>query len=320
MKSILRKIINYILFVFFKEKNLLNKKEVNPELRKKYAYLEAWLSIISNLVLSLIMALFGFALNSIALLANATHTASDVLSSFVVLLGFKFSSMPADEKHPFGHGRIEFLATMIISILLVIIGIEFGIKAYYRYIANSVVKGNYLVIILMVLAALFKEWLGVFSEELGKQANTSVLIADAWHHKTDGVAMFLVAISILSSKFGYYRVDAVFGIIIAILIIYAGINLLKESISKLIGEEPEKETLKEIKESVNQIPEVVSTHKLKIHDYGPYKEITIHIQLSSDIGLVEAHEISERVERLIESKINCKVTVHAEPIVDLSRY
>jgi cation diffusion facilitator family transporter len=317
MKRFILKTIDYILFIFFKE-NKLSKKVIDIELRKKYVYLEAWLSIICNLILAGIMVFFALLLNSIALLANAAHTASDVVSSVVVLLGFKFSSLPADNKHPYGHGRIEFLATLIISALLIVVGIEFGINAYHRYLANSMVQGSYLVVVIMIFASLFKEWMAEFSAELGRRANAIVLIADAWHHKTDGIAMMIVAIAILSSKYGYYRIDAVFGVGVSILIIYTGTNMLRDSISKLIGEASEEDIVKDIKNLVHLIPEVISVHKIKIHDYGSYKEITLHIQLEDSLGLVKAHGISEKVEREIESKIHCKAIVHAEPFSDLS--
>jgi cation diffusion facilitator family transporter len=317
MKRLILKTIDYILFIFFKE-NKLSRNDIDSELRKKYVYLEAWLSIICNLILAGIMVFFALLLNSIALLANAAHTASDVVSSVVVLLGFKFSSLPADNKHPYGHGRIEFLATLIISALLIVVGIEFGINAYHRYLANSMVQGSYLVIVIMIFASLFKEWMAEFSAELGRRANAIVLIADAWHHKTDGIAMMVVAIAILSSKYGYYRIDSVFGVGISILIIYTGTNILRDSISKLIGEAPEEDILEDIKNSVRLIPEVVSVHKIKIHNYGSYKEITLHIQLENSLSLVKAHSISEKVERKIESKIHCKAIVHAEPFSDLS--
>lgn len=317
MKNFLDKTINYILFLFLKEQRVSKTNITDPEVRKKYAYLEAWLSIICNLLLSITMFLFGLSLNSIALMANAAHTASDVLSSVVVLLGFKFSSMPADTKHPFGHGRIEFLATLIISVLLIIVGIEFAINSYHRYIANALVLGNYMVVAIMVFFSLFKLWMAEFSSELGKRTDTPLLIADAWHHKTDGIAMMLVVISIIFSKFGYYRVDAILGVLVSILIIYTGTNLLKGSSSKLIGEVAEKSMIKEVENSIQSIPEVISVHKIMIHDYGSHKEITLHIQLSNDIDFMKAHSISERVEREIESRIHCKAIVHAEPLNDL---
>lgn len=317
MKRFILKTIDCILIIFIKENKLL-KKITDIEIRKKYAYLEAWLSIICNLLLASIMGILALLLNSIALLANAAHTASDVISSLVVLLGFKFSNLPADKKHPYGHGRIEFLATLIISALLILVGIEFGINAYHRYLANSIVHGSYLVVVIMVFASLFKGWMAIFSEELGRRANITVLIADAWHHKTDGIAMMLVAVAILSSKYGYYRVDSIFGGCISILILYTAIKMLKDSLSKLIGEAPEGDILEDIKNSIYLIPEVKSVHKIKIHDYGLYKEVTLHIQLENSLGLVEAHNISERVERKIESKIQCKASVHVEPLSDLS--
>jgi cation diffusion facilitator family transporter len=228
MNKLINKIVDFFIAKFLGEKALsLNKIDKNN--RKKYAYLEAWISIVSNLILAIIMFIFGLMLNSISLLANATHTFSDMLSSVIILIGFKLSSLPADKKHPFGYGRIEFISTALIAIILMVVGVEFGINAYHRFIANVEVKGDYVIAVIMFGGAFFKIWMSLFSLELGNRINSSALIADSWHHKADGIAMFLVVMAIIASKFKYYRVDALFGFVISLLIIFIGINILKDS-------------------------------------------------------------------------------------------
>mgnify|MGYP000910270820 CR=1 FL=1 len=312
------KTVDFMIKKFVKDPTL-DRKVTDPTLRKKYAYLEAWVSIVGNFVLALIKVLLGLMLNSISLLADAAHTASDVLTSVVVLLGFKISSSPADKKHPYGHGRVEFIASLIISVMLLFVGIEFGKSSYNRLTSNVAVKGSYVVALIMVFGALLKEWMARFSVELGIRTDSSALIADAWHHRTDGIASILVAVAIVASQFGYYRVDAIFGLLVSALIIYTGISIAIDSTSKLIGEVPEDEVLKDIENTALQVAGVSGVHKINIYNYGSYEEICLHVQVEDDFSLVKAHDISEEVERVIEEKTNSRVTVHVEPLSDLAK-
>ena len=289
------------------------EKYTKPDERKKIAYLESWVSIVGNFFLSIIKILLGMILNSISLIADGIHTASDVLTSVAVLLGFKFSAVPPDEKHPYGHGRIEFLASLLIALLLTVVGFEFGKSSYERFIANEKVAGSYLVAFFMLVSAIFKEWMSRFSIELGNRISAQALIADAWHHRTDAIASVLVAVAIISSKYGYYKVDAVFGFLVSALIIYTGATMAYESCSKLIGEIAQEEMIKEIQETAYLFPHVVDVHKVFIHDYGAYKEISMHVVLNHELTFFEAHELSEKIERQIEEKIHCNVTVNVEP-------
>ena len=313
MNKFSSKSVDFMIVKFLKD-SVLDKRVTNAILRKKYAYLEAWVSIIGNLFLSIVKVFLGLMLNSISLIADAAHTVADVMTSVVVLLGFKISSSPADEKHPYGHGRIEFIASLIISVMLLFVGVEFGKSSYTRFLENTAVKGSYAVAIIMILGAVFKEWMSQFSIELGNRTNASALIADAWHHRTDAIASLLVAFAIVASKFGYYKVDAIFGLGVSALIIYTGIKIANDSISKLIGEAPEGDELKNIEASALSVLGVSTIHKVKVHDYGSYKEISLHIQVDNDLTLIKAHDISEEVERVIEKSTDSKVIVHVEPL------
>lgn len=310
------KTVDFMLKKFVKDPTL-DKKVTDPTLRKKYAYLEAWVSIIGNFILALLKIFLGLMLNSISLLADAAHTAADVMTSVVVLLGFKISSSPADEKHPYGHGRVEFVASLIISVMLLFVGVEFGKSSYNRLTANTAVKGSYAVALVMVFGAIIKEWMSRFSIELGNRTSSSALIADAWHHRTDGIASILVAVAIVASQFGYYRVDAIFGLLVSALIIYTGISIAIDSTSKIIGEVPEDEALKDIENMALKVSGVSGVHKISIHNYGSYEEISLHVQVDDSFSLVKAHDISEEVERIIEEKTNSRVTVHVEPLSDI---
>jgi len=313
LNNLVSKITDLFIIKFIKNTKP-EKKISDPATRRKYAYLEAYVSIVGNLLLSAVKVALGLFLNSISLLADAAHTAADVLTSIVVLLGFKLSSSPADEKHPFGHGRIELIATLVISAMLFLVGFEFAKSSYERLLSNTPVKGSYIIALIMIFGAIFKEWMARFSIDLGSRTSSSTLIADAWHHRTDGIASILVAAAITASKFGYYKVDAVFGLMVSALIIYTGYSISKDSISQIIGETPAEEELNNIENIALTVSGVHSIHKVNVHSYGCHKEISLHVQVDNDMSLVMAHDISEQVERIIEENMNCKAIVHIEPL------
>jgi len=188
---------DFLLTKFTKKANakegLFSKRlQIDLQSRAQYAFLEAWVSITVNFVLAALKIVFGLLLDSISLLADAVHTASDVITSVVVLVGFRIAESPADEKHPFGHGRVEFLSSLIIALLLILVGIEFGKSSYERFLNPTPVKGNIAVVIIMVIGAVVKEWMTRFALHLGKKSNIQALVGDAWHHRTDAIASLLV--------------------------------------------------------------------------------------------------------------------------------
>ncbi len=289
-------------------------KCIDPGHRKKIAYLEAWVSIIGNLVLAIVKAVFGVLVNSISLIADAVHTASDVLTSLVVILGFRLAAIPPDKEHPNGPGRIEFIATLVISLLLVGVGIKFGIDSYHRLRVNTPVAGSYLVVVVMLVAGLFKEWMSRFSIDLGQRISSSTLIADAWHHRTDAIASVLVAIAILASKFGYYWVDAVLGFAVSALIVWTGIEIFRESCSKLIGEY-DGEQVEQINQLAVAVPGVLAVHDISVHDYGANKVVSIHIEVDQDLPLAKAHDIATTVRDTINQQMfTSSTTVHVDGV------
>lgn len=293
-----------------------SQKEMPDTVRARYAYLEAWTSIIVNTVLAAIKVGMGLLFDSISLLADGAHTASDVLTSVIVLLGFRTANIPPDEEHPYGHGRTEPLATLIIAILLIITGLSFGYNSVMRFIAGAPVRGSYGVALVMLASMVIKEWMARFSIYLGRKISSDALIADAWHHRSDAIASALVAVAMVGASLGYPFLDAVFGLIVSALIVWTGIMLGLDTSSVLLGKAPSRAFIEAIENTVSQVPGVDGMHKLSVHDYGIRKALSLHIQVDRDLSVEESHDIAENVERAIESCMNVDVVVHIEPMRD----
>ena len=301
---------DYIIRKILKDEQL-SRNIIQPSVRISYAYLEAWASIMVNLLLAILKGVLGVMVNSIALITDAVHTAADFLSSIIILLGFKLSSLPASDKHPHGHGRVEFIAAFIISLMLIVAGAGFAFSSYERLFANTPVQGTYLVAAILLVTAVVKEILAQFSLELGQRIKSSALDADAWHHRTDAITNILVAIAIIASMFGYYWVDAVLGFGVSILIMYTGAKIFRETCSKIIGEVDMKE-VSSIKKMALEVENVWDVHDVIVHDYGAYKNVSLHITVPRDSSLTTAHDIAVEVEEVLIRQRGYVVTVHVD--------
>jgi len=295
----------WLLMRFSPEKNLS---------RKRIGYLEAWVSIIGNVLLFLLKLLIGVAINSLSLIADAFHSLSDVLTSIVVLVGFKFGEKPADKEHPFGHGRIEIIATLIIAFLLIVVTYDIGKSAILRIISPQKVKFSSIAIIFMIASAGFKEWMASFSIFLGKKINASSLIADAWHHRSDAIASLLVGLGLIFMRFNLYLIDGILALGVAILIGWIAVRLIIISSSTLIGEAPDLELINKISQISLSVPGVINIHDIYVHDYNTNKIISLHVEVNDNLLADVAHEIATTVEEKIKEKTHAyNVTAHIDP-------
>lgn len=286
----------------------------DPEVRLRYGTLEAWVSIVGNTLMAAVKFALGWWINSVALIADAGHTLSDTLTSVVVLVGFRTARRPVDREHPHGHGRMESIATLIIATLLAVVGIEFLIQSVKRLIDPAPMKVSYVAVVIMLLSALAKEWMARFSIDLGKRIRSSALMADAWHHRSDAVASFLVALAIIGVALGYTRLDGVFGVAVSLLILYTGIDLIRSSASYLIGESPDEQTLAEVRHAAQSVPGVVSLHDIELHDYGQHKDASLHIEVHAATSVIQAHEIAHAVEDAVNRRLQVSTVVHVDPL------
>lgn len=284
------------------------------ELRARYGFFEGALSIIANIVLALLKLLVGWMTNSIAVMADAFHTGSDVLTSAVVVIGFWTAKKPADMEHPYGHGRIEPIATLIISLLLIWVGIEFAHASYDRLSEPHIVKWSIMAFGLMIFSAMAKEWMARFASAIGKLVQSDMLKGDAWHHRSDAIASALVAFSMSATYFGYKRIDSFFGIGVAILIIYTGFDLLRSMISVLVGKAPSYDLINRIVRAATSVDGVQQTHDINVHEYGNHKVISLHIRIPGEMDTLRSHHLAQLVENAVsDSLINASTVVHVDP-------
>lgn len=288
----------------------------DASVRAKYGYLEAVVSIIGNVFLFLLKIVLGVMINSIALIADGVHSLSDVGTSAVVIFGFRLAKKPADEKHPFGHGRIEYIASLIIAVLLLFVGAEFIREAVNRFTHLEGFSHQELAIpiaIVVLISAFIKELMARYSIVLSKKINSDVLTADGWHHRSDALSSIGVAISIIGSYYGFYILDPFFGVVVAVIIIYVGITLVRSTADLLIGQKPAEDIFKKIEQIAYEIPGIHGVHNISFHDYGNHKIVTLHAEVDSNLSIERAHMIADDLEQSIRSKTTFGTVIHLEP-------
>lgn len=288
----------------------------NPDVRAKYGYLEATVSIIGNTALFLLKLFLGLYINSIALIADGVHSLSDVGTSGVVIFGFRIAKKQPDKEHPFGHGRAEYIATLIIAILLIIVGFEFILQSVQRILKpEDTAHHEYAIIIciIVLLSALSKELMAKYSFLMSKKINSDSLKADAWHHRSDAISSVGVAIGIIGARYGFPILDPIFGLFVAIIIIYIGIKLIKTSSNFLIGTTIDDETSQKITKIAKSMDFIRDVHKVYLHDYATSKVVTLHAEIDPDLSIDKAHEIANALEQKIQLETNFSTVIHLEP-------
>lgn len=291
-----------------------NRDLRKPSERNRVGIIESWAGIIVNLFVTLLKLTFGLLTNSLALIVDAVHSASDIFSSLVVLIGFIIAGKKADREHPHGHGRTEYLAGLVIGLVLIGAGAAFVYSAYNRLVGEVFASPSVAAMIAIIAAIIFKEFMYHFSARLGRLIDSDVLEGEAWHHRSDSLSSGLVLIAMIGGYFGLYALDAYFGIAIAFYIIYTGLKILRNSCSRLLGTAPDDELQKEIVNCAREVDGVVDAHRLEVHDYGSWKVITMHVEVNGYLSLDEAHEIAQMVENHVRSRYHCDTIVHLEPV------
>lgn len=293
----------------------VQNNNIDQNMRAKYGYLEAIISILTNIGLFVLKLLLGLFINSIALIADGIHSLSDVSSSIIVLFGFFFSKKPPDATHPMGHGRAEYISTLLIATLLIFAAVTILKQSIEKLLMpEPLLNESYLYIIagIVIITAIVKELLAQFSNRLAKKIDSDMLKADAWHHRTDALSSVGVAISIIGAYYGYFILDSIFGICIAFLIIYLGINLIKKSSNRLIGVKPDDALIQQIR-SLSMSYDIRNIHKIILHDYGALKIVTLHATFDKNLPLYKAHQIADDFEKEIKKTLGFSAVIHLEP-------
>ncbi len=282
--------------------------------RSRIGKFQGWVSVFVNGFLFIIKFIIGIIIGSVSVIADAIHTLSDVISSGIVIWGFHEAEKPADTEHPYGHGRVEYIATLIIAILLIVAGIEFIRSSIGRVINPSPISPSWWMIIIILATVFLKELTARYAEFLAHKISSGTLHADAWHHRADAISSILVIVAMIAGKYGYYSVDGWAGIGVALFVMWTGFTIAKEAINDIIGTPPAEDEINDIKQVVSNIKGVLGVHDITVHSYGKDKFVSIHVEIDDNISSAKAHDIAEDVEEILFSRLEIEPTVHIDPI------
>ena len=274
----------------------------DPAVREKYGVLSGAVGIVLNLLLSAGKFFAGVVTGSIAITADAFNNLSDAGSSVVTLVGFKLAGQKADDGHPFGHGRAEYLAGLLVSLMILLVGLELGKTSIGKILHPEAVDFSPL-------------WMGHFNRTLGKKLGSAAMAATAADSLSDVVATSAVLAGTLAGHFAHLSIDGWAGAVVAVFILKAGWGAAKDTINPLLGASPDPELVHAIREVVLSHPQVVGMHDLIIHDYGPGRRLcSFHAEVPQDADILEAHDAIDHIEREIQQKFGIETTAHMDPI------
>lgn len=301
---------------FLVRKFVKNYETIEDEkTRNAYIYLGSIVGIICNLILSIIKITVGVISSSVSIMADGFNNLSDMASSLITMIGIKLANMPADKEHPFGHGRMEYLSALVVAFMVMLVGAQFIKSSVDRILNPTKVSFEMIPFILLLISLILKLWLSRFNKYVGEKINSSALKAASVDALGDVFTSSCVIISFLTSKFTTIPIDGYVGVLVSLAILYAGYSLVKDTISPLLGEAPDEELVKAIKQGVLSYDNIIGVHDLIIHNYGVGKCMaSIHAEIPSNIDLVTIHEIIDTAEREISQKLNIYLVIHMDPM------
>lgn len=288
----------------------------NPTVREKYGYLGSVTGIIVNVLLALAKYLIGVATNSIAITADAVNNLSDSVSCVITLVSFKMANMKPDKEHPFGHGRIEYVAALIVGFIVELMGYELIKSSIDKIRHPETVVFSVPAMVVLIISIGGKIWLAFFNGYLGKKIDSAAMSAVVTDSISDTVATSVTLISLIASKFFDLPIDGYMGIVVSLFILYSGFGILKESIGIILGTPPDKELVDELIEYIMSHEEILGIHDLVIHSYGATRTFaSVHTEISANGDLLKAHDTIDSVERHVKENFGIELVIHMDPIV-----
>ncbi|MDI3476187.1 MAG: hypothetical protein PWQ79_1954 [Thermococcaceae archaeon] len=263
-------------------------------------YRPIWVSIIGNILLAVLKVAVGFVYSSIALISDGVHSLSDVITSVIGYLGMRVSSKPPDRSHPFGHSRFEPLVAFLIGEALLLVAYEIGRDSLFRLLHGTAIEVNSIMLSVTVLSILAKELMFRYSVYVGRKLKSQILVADAYHHRSDALSSVAVLVGLSLQKFGFRYGDALAGLLVALFLVKVAFDILLENLGYLTGQAPPFEVCEEIKKRAMSVPNVLNVHDLRAHYVGNKLHVELHIEVPPEITLKEAHDASEEVKKRVE--------------------
>lgn len=287
-------------------------------MKKNLAYRVSIVTIIANLILTIFKLITGFIGNSKAMISDAIHSASDVLSTLIVMLGIYVSKKKSDRKHPYGHERFECIAAIILAIILAFTGLGIGFSGIESIKQNKIIIPNIIALIASIFSIIVKEWMYHYTKKAALKLNSGALLADAWHHRSDALSSIGSFVGILGSMLGLSFFDPLASVLIALCIIKVAYDILKDALAKMLDTAVSEEIEKDIIDLVKENRAVLNIDDIKTRLFGSKIYVDLEIAVDANLSLIEAHNIAEDIHNQVEEKIpHCKhCMVHVNPKID----
>ncbi|MDD3253163.1 MAG: cation diffusion facilitator family transporter [Lachnospiraceae bacterium] len=287
----------------------------STQVRTRYGLVSGVVGICCNLVLFTAKLLIGILINSISVMADAFNNLSDAASSIIGFVGVKMAEKPADEDHPFGHGRIEYIAAFIVAFLVIQVGFSLFKTAIGKIFHPEELSFNLLSVGILLLSVCVKLWMALFNKKLGKRINSTVMLATSADSLGDVCATSATILSILVFGIFHVNIDGLVGLVVSVLVMIAGVNIAKDTLTPLIGEAIDPKIYRKISDFVEQYDGIIGSHDLIVHDYGPNRSMaSIHAEVPSDVDIEVSHEIVDRVERDAKRELGIFLVIHMDPV------
>ncbi|HIS30168.1 MAG TPA: cation transporter [Candidatus Limivivens intestinipullorum] len=291
------------------------KSTEDLSVRTAYGVLASIVGILCNVLLFAAKLAAGIAVHSVSVMADAFNNLSDAGSSVISFVGVRMAGKPADEKHPFGHGRIEYISALIVAFLVIQVGLTFLQSSVQKIFSPEELAFQPVSVLILVLSVGVKFWLGRFNKNLGGRIDSKVMLASAADAMGDMITTSVTILSILVYHFFHLNIDGVVGTLVACLVIWSGIGIAKDTLEPLIGAPIDPKLYRSITERVDSYPGIVGCHDLIIHNYGPGRSMaSLHAEVPQDTDIVESHELIDRIERELSKEFGIFLVIHMDPV------
>ncbi|MFP3153246.1 cation diffusion facilitator family transporter [Lachnospiraceae bacterium ZAX-1] len=284
--------------------------------RYEYGRLAGWVGILSNVLLFLVKLFTGLFTGSISIMADAVNNLSDSATSGITLAAFRLSAMPADEEHPYGHARFEYVSAMIVSCVIIAIGTQFLFSSMRKAISPDPVIFSPLVAILLLISISIKLWQQLFYRTVGTRIDSQALLANSTDSRNDAITTFVVLLGSIIAHFTDLLLDGILGLFVALFVIWSGVSMLREALNPLLGSVPTKELVDTIHRKIRSYPSVYGMHDLMVHNYGHDRCFaSVHVELPASQNIMVSHEIIDEIERDFLENMHLHMVIHLDPVI-----
>ncbi|HSW35882.1 MAG TPA: cation diffusion facilitator family transporter [Candidatus Limnocylindrales bacterium] len=293
-----------------------NYKNVdNIKVRTSYGILASIVGIISNILLFAIKITIGLILNSISVMADAFNNLSDVGSFVICFIGARLAGRPADQEHPFGHGRLEYIAALVVSFIILQVGFLLLHRSFVKVLNPEEIEFSWILIVILSMTVLLKLWLSLFNKNLGKAINSNVLKATSIDSLNDVLVTSAAIIALIVGQLTGLNIDGWMGMVVSVFVLFAGFNIAKTTLLPLLGESVSRDIYNRITSKVESYAGIIGSHDLIAHNYGPsHTMATIHAEVSNDLNMEEIHEIIDKIERDVLREMGIFLVIHMDPV------